>query len=337
MVAHRVRVALPWLQAALAEASVRGVSPAMEALRWLAGRGRIVADESSPWREWLLAGLGQPGASALQRWPAGPCMAALSGLAGIPGTGSWCVAMPVHLAPGVDHLRLASLAQATLDDEDAGELGATVQSHFGGEGFSLHPCIAGAWLLRFNKVIACVTQPPDAAVGHNVHDFMPTGPDGARIRSLMNEIQMLLHEHPVNERRERARRLPVNAWWLWGFGERPQDSQVTACTQWDLRTDDAWLRGLWHAQGVAAGPAAATVPEPLRRDALIALSQPTADRGEESLAAVDAGLLSWLCAQLRSGAIERLDLLAGDVAVRVDSMARFRFWRRPAALADLLP
>jgi hypothetical protein len=109
------------------------------------------------------------------------------------------------------------------------------------------------------------------------------------------------------------------------------------CAQWDLRTDDAWLRGLWHAQSAEAGPDSATVSEPLRRDCLIAFSQPTAGPGEESLAAVDAGLLSWLCAQVRSGAIERLDLLAGDVAVRVDSMARFRFWRRPAALADLLP
>ena len=337
MVGRRVRVALPWLQATLAEASVRGASPAMESLRWLAGRGRIVVCESSPWREWLLDGPGEPGTSALQRWPAGPCVAALSGLAGIPGTGSWCVAMPVHLAPGLDHLRLAPLALAALDDEDAGELGATVQSHFGGEAISLHGFIAGAWLLRFNKVITCATQPPDAAVGHNVHDFMPSGPDGARIRSLMNEIQMLLHEHPVNERRVRARKLPVNAWWLWGFGETPQDSQVNACTQWDLRTDDAWLRGLWHAQSFEAGPDAATVPEPLRRNSLIALSKPTADLGEESLAALDAGLLSWLCAQVRSGAIERLELLAGDVALRVDSMARFRFWRRPAALADLLP
>jgi hypothetical protein len=169
-----------------------------------------------------------------------------------------------------------------------------------------------------------------------VHDFMPSGPDGARVRSLMNEIQMLVHEHPVNERRVRARKLPANAWWLWGFGATPQDAPVTACAQWDLRTDDPWLRGLWHAQSAAAGPDAATVPEPLRRDTLIALSQPTAGLGEESLAAVDAGLLSWLCAQVRSGAIERLDLLAGDVAVQVYSTSRFRFWRRPAALADLL-
>jgi hypothetical protein len=337
MGARRVRVALPWLQAALAEASARGASPAMESLCWLAGRGRIVAGASFPWREWLLASLGEPGVSALQRWPAGPCVAALSGLAGTPGAGSWCVAMPVHLAPGLDHLRLAPLAQAALDDQDASELGATVRSHFGGEAFSLHGFTAGAWLLRFNKVITCATQPPDAAVGHNVHDFMPSGPDGARIRSQMNEIQMLLHEHPVNERRVRARKLPVNAWWLWGFGETPQDSQVMDCAQWDLRTDDAWLRGLWHAQSAEAGPDSATVSEPLRRDCLIAFSQPTAGPGEESLAAVDAGLLSWLRAQVRSGAIERLDLLAGDVAVQVDSTARFRFWRRPAALADLLP
>jgi hypothetical protein len=42
-----------------------------------------------------------------------------------------------------------------------------------------------------------------------------------RFRSQLNELQMLLHEHPVNLAREARGDLPVNSVWLWGGGTRP--------------------------------------------------------------------------------------------------------------------
>jgi hypothetical protein len=330
-------MALPWLQASLAQASAQEALPALDALRWLAGRGRIAGGDSRAWRDWLLAEPGAPDTRPLQRWPAGPALAALAGFTAEAGHGSWCVAQPVHLAVGLDHLRLAPLAQAALDEQAAGELSATVQAHFGTDAFSLVGLVAGAWLLRFNAPLACTTWPPDAVVGHNVHDFLPSGPAGAYVRSLMNEIQMLLHEHPLNQHRERTRLLPVNAWWLWGFGKTPQDASVVQCAHWDLHSDDPWLRGLWHTQGIAARDVAQVLTTAPRRDSLIALSQPPASPDGESLVAVDAGLLSWACTQLRAGAVERLELLLGEAVVRVEGAARFQFWRRPARLADLLP
>ena len=293
-------MALPWLQASLAQASAQEALPALDALRWLAGRGRIAGGDSRAWRDWLLAEPGAPDTRPLRRWPAGPALAA-------------------------------------LDEQAAGELGATVQAHFGTETFSLAGCVAGAWLLRFNAPLACTTWPPDSVVGHNVHDFLPSGPAGAYVRSLMNEIQMLLHEHPLNQRRERTRLLPVNAWWLWGFGETPQDASVVQCAHWDLHSDDPWLRGLWHTQGIGARDVAQVPTAAPRRDSLIALSQPPAGPDSQSLSAVDAGLLSWVCTQLRAGAVQRLELLLGEAVVRVEGTARFQFWRRPARLADLLP
>ena len=210
MATARVRVALPWLQAALAEASANDTLPAMNALRWLGGHGRRVSGEPRGWREWLLEPVG--GTDLLSRWPAGPTLALESGLTAT-GAGCWCVAQPVHFTAGLDHLRLAPLAEAALSADEASALGALVSSHFGTDELTVAAFVHGAWLLRFTRSIDCSTQPPDAVVGHNVHDFMPAGCDGARIRSLMNEIQMLLHEHPVNERRTRARQLPVNACW----------------------------------------------------------------------------------------------------------------------------
>ena len=334
MAAPRVRVALPWLQAALAEASANGALPAMQALRWLGGRGRLQSGEPRPWREWLLDPVG--GADVLERWPAGAAMAIENGLASA-GSGSWCMAQPVHLAAGLDHLRLAPLTQATPTLDEAGELGACVSSHFGTDELTVAAFVQGAWILRFARSIDCSTQPPDAVAGHSVHDFMPAGRDGARIRSLMNEIQMLLHEHPVNLRRERARQLPVNGWWLWGFGNTAAAASARASADrvdhFSLRTDDRWLRAVWHTLGGDGGDIAAVAGDVLRGDMLIALSQPPAGRTEGSLASVDAGLLSVLASNVRAGAIRSVDVLAGSATLRIESSARLQFWRRPVAVS----
>jgi hypothetical protein len=333
MAAPRVRVALPWLQAALAEASANDALPAMHALRWLGGRGRLQSGEPRSWREWLLEPVG--GADVLARWPAGAAIAGHSGLAAA-GPGSWCIAQPVHLAAGLDHLRFAPLAQAALTLGEAEELGDRVSSHFAADELTVMAFVQGAWLLHLPRSIDCSTQPPDTVVGHNVHDFMPAGRDGARIRSLMNEIQMLLHEHPVNQRRERARELPVNGWWLWGFGDVAADVSADRVDHWSLRTDDRWLRAVWHALGGDVGDTTAVASDALRGDTFVALSQPPAERPEESLTSVDAGLLSPLASNLRAGTIRSVDLLAGSAMLRIKSSARLQFWRRPVELSRWL-
>lgn len=333
MAPARVRVALPWLQAALAEASASATLPEMAALRWLGGRGQLVSGEPRAWRQWLLEPVG--GAGLLARWPAGPVLALESGLTA-PGQGSWCVAQPVHFAAGLDHLRLAPLAQAALTEDEASALGALVRSHFGPDELTVAAFGNGAWLLRCGRVVDCSTQSPDAAVGHNVHDFMPAGRDGARVRSLMNEIQMLLHEHPVNQRRERAGQLPVNGWWIWGFGEALAAPPTNGFGRWRLRSDDRWLRSLAHALGSDAGDLTAAVSAMTRGDTFIAQSQPPAQQAGESLLSVDASLLSMLASNVRAGTMQSLDLLAGSATLHVDSSARLRFWRRPADVSGWL-
>ena len=338
----QVRVALPWLQAALAAAAANATLPPLDSLRWLTGRGRFGTHPVDAWREWLLEPVAA--ASSLRSTPAGPAVAAQFHRQG-QAPGSWCLAQPVHLAAGLDHLRLAPLRAAVLADEEAQALAATVGAHFAEGDPQVMGWFDGVWLLHFAAAVECTTQPPEIVVGHNVHDCMPSGPHGARVRSLMNEIQMLLHEHPVNARRERARQLPVNAWWLWGFGaDAPPQSSVAATAGlpaadgWSLETDDPWLRALWGARGTGHAPVAvATDAEAVARAAaapqchmLIGQTRPPAHDDAESLAAIDSGLLAWLARQVRDGTIGRVDLLAGDRTLALDRAARLRFWRRPA-------
>jgi hypothetical protein len=63
---------------------------------------------------------------------------------------------------------------------------------------------------------------PEQALGEDLYEHLPQGHDGRRWRALFNEVQVILHQHPVNAER-RARGLPpVNSLWLWGGGPLPQ-------------------------------------------------------------------------------------------------------------------
>ena len=325
MTRPRLRIALPWLQPALAEAVASGTLPVLESLAWLGGRGHLRTATGVAWRDWLLEPLG--GTVPLQAAPAGPALATRHGQP-VDGAGSWCVAHPVHLAAGLDHVRMGALEAAQPDTEEAAALAATVNAHFGAEGPAAMAFIGDAWLLRFNAVVECATQPPDAVVGHDVHDAMPSGRDGARVRSLMNEIQMLLHEHPVNARRERARQRPINGWWLWGFGVRAQ-VPLAPTHGWSLRGDDAWLRSLWAESGAPE----ASAPQ---GNTLLTMSRPPAAEPAQALALIDAGLLRSLATRVRNGEFVRLELLAGDRELTITPAARWAFWRRPSDVSGWL-
>jgi hypothetical protein len=52
---------------------------------------------------------------------------------------------------------------------------------------------------------------PDAAVGMNLTDWVPTGEQSRAFRKLQNEVQVSWYTHPVNAARERARPGPINS------------------------------------------------------------------------------------------------------------------------------
>jgi hypothetical protein len=333
---HRVRLALPWLPAALIEANSQQSLPVLRTLGAWLGRGTRSGTTSVDWREWLLAAVTPDAADVLRTWAAGPAAAFASGIAPPGDRGTWCLAQPVHLAAGLDHLRLARLRMLALAEDDVRELGATLDAHFGATDFAVAGIVDGAWLLRFHAAIDCTAHPPDAAVGQDVHGFMPSGRDGARIRSRGNEIQMLLHDHPVNGQRERAGLLPVNGGWLWGFGVVPAPVAALNPAAWELRVADPWLRALWRGQGGRMA-APALPPATIECATLMALDEPPSPTAAESLFRVECEVLQPLAAGLRAGSVARIDLLLGDTEWQLCAADRWRFWRRPARLEAWTP
>jgi len=158
------------------------------------------------------------GISRQQDWPLAPITLAADG--GAAGDAYWLRADPVHLRVMRDRIVLADADALSLSGQEADALATAIGQHFGADlsPLPLHP---QRWYLRFPHAPRLATTPLSVAAGRDIDPLLPQGDDAPRFRAELNELQMLLHEHPVNQARETRGELPVNSLWLWGGGRLP--------------------------------------------------------------------------------------------------------------------
>ena len=154
-----------------------------------------------------------------QDWPLAPI--ALQADGGDPGTDYWLRADPVHLGVMRDRIVLADSQTLELDRAEADSLVTSIRAHFG-DSFAPLALQPRRWYLRLPQAPRLCTTPLSCATGRDIDPLLPRGDDASRFRALFNEMQMLLHDHPVNLRREARGQLPVNSLWLWGGGVLPK-------------------------------------------------------------------------------------------------------------------
>lgn len=131
--------------------------------------------------------------------------------------GYWLRADPVHIRIQSDKLILLGNELLNISPSEAATLSADLNAHFGDE-FKLRPLQPGRWYWNFNRDPEIETTPLSLAAGRHIDPLLPNGKDALKWRALLNEIQMLLFSHPINQERE-ARGLPsINSIWLWGGG-----------------------------------------------------------------------------------------------------------------------
>ncbi len=160
-------------------------------------------------------------------WPLAPVRAAALGQAA--GSDYWLAADPVLLEAGRDDVRLVARV-ADLSADEAAALVATLNAHFAADGIAFVAPRPDAWFVRCASVPRLATRPLDAALGRTLRALLPEGADAPRWRRWGNEIQMLLHEHPINAARAAAGRRPVNSVWLSTGGTLPPPAVVPVAT-----------------------------------------------------------------------------------------------------------
>lgn len=278
-------------------------------------------------------------------WPVAPyCLLADGRASGIaPGNDVWMRADPGHLHVDYGDLVLGD-AGASAQDE-AASLAQDINRHFAGS-FELFPLCADRWYLRLPSVPDIETEPLAGVLGRSINAHLPSGPDAARWRSIANELQMLLHAHPVNAAREARGERALNSLWLWGAGRLvPPKSRPCRLA---LAADPLVL-GLAQASGAAAAPLPASAGAWIEGDretgnVLIVLDslraaawRDDAHAWREQLSALDRDWLSPLALALRQHRIGMvsLHLLGPERTLEVETTAGDlrRFWRRPKPLA----
>lgn len=291
------------------------------ALAQLAGRGDVMR---------LPAGMDASASilAALALEPeAYPEAAVLAAGAALNAREYWLRATPMHFAAGLNDLRATPLrGEQGMSDEEAERLKTMLGSALEAEGFTMIADGQGNWLLRSVRALdASMSSPHAASMG--LEASMPRGADAALLKRLMTELQMLLHEHPVNRVRVREGRPEINAIWLHGGGSA---GAVQSRTLPAAFGDDPFLRGVYALHGAAA-------PAPIRDG-----SQIVQAASARSLASIQARTLDelesrWLVpllTALRSGALQTLDLVLDHWRISLERRALLKFWRGPKAPAQ---
>jgi hypothetical protein len=217
--------------------------PRLPTLELLLARGdRATLNETSA-VQWLMRRFGVNTAFEL---PAGAL--SLLGDGGEPGDAHWLRADPVHLRLHRDQLILADHRVFEISQVEAEAITDALNRHFTQDGFVFYPLRPERWYLRLAVPPAIVTRPPADAIGRHIDPLLPCGPDALAWHRLCNEIQMLLHDLPVNAERESRGVLAVNSVWLWGGGLFPT---ALARPYALVIASDPVARGLARAAGCA--------------------------------------------------------------------------------------
>ncbi len=261
--------------------------------------------------------------------------------AGRAGDGCWLRADPVHLRADQDRLILFAGETLQLHAEEARALCASLDEHFQDRHWHFESPLAQRWYLNLAEAPDVLTVSIDQVMGRDIKSRMPSGNDGALWRAALNEVQMLLHDHPVNAAREASGRLPVNSVWFWGGGPLPKDAR----SNWrSVCSDEPLARGL----ALCAGGASMPLPENFAGweamaeagDHLLVLSSLQQRHAEgdlpawcDTVAALEQNWLAPAFQALGQGTLQRIQWWPGGEYVYVlDRKALRRFWRRRASI-----
>jgi hypothetical protein len=216
----------------------------LPALERLLSRARAEAWSASDMERTLAAFFQMPGSDG-----AALAVAPLTWLAdtGERAAGFIMRADPVHLRADQACLRLFDSTAFDLNAQEARDLVAAFNDYYGRQGRQLHAPMPQRWYLTLNEAPELATVAPLQLAGRDIRDALPQGQSGATWHAFLNEVQMLFHEHPVNQARERRGEPAINSIWPWGGGYLPGQIMTTVSR---VIADHPLLRGLARLGGV---------------------------------------------------------------------------------------
>lgn len=309
-------------------------------LEWLLAHAALERRPRRPFETALADRLGHAAA------PFGPLRLLGDGLAAA-RDGHWLCADPVHLRFHHERIVLADAGAFDLSEDEARRLAEALNQEFADIG-RFHVADARRWYLRLNKAVEHAVEPLSAVAGRRMDSELPEG--DSTLNRWLNEVQMFLHGHPVNEERQAQGKPVINSLWLWGGGTLDKLAPSAA----PLSPTD-----LWSSDPLAAGLALAGQLPLHSRPA--GLDKVLAEGGARPLVVLDHLLprilyedgpgwrdtlenleTAWFMPlrQALGGKIGHLELIAptiyGELHYTLGGSERWKFWKRPRPLPALI-
>ena len=235
---------------------------------------------------------------------------------------------PIYLEPRLDHLCVHAQDADTVPATDLRPLVDYLQATLGSDSQFGFARLGTNGYLRSETPIGTADVPPYVAHLELPNDYQPSGEGAVEFRNLVSEIEMSLHDHEVNLRRQDEGLQPVNSLWLWGGGFAPEQQTEPHPP---LFSNDPLLTGYWLSKtGVVAnwpGDIASCVEASVAGFVAV-----LPDKDDPVL--LD-NCLRELRVLLRSGRLSRLTLMFRDgIEATVERSHRVRVWRRSSSLLD---
>ncbi|SDY72088.1 hypothetical protein [Nitrosomonas sp. Nm33] len=221
----------------------------LSALEVILAKSHCAESQSQGIEEWLCQTFG---VSKQQDWPIAPIMLQLDGTDEKPDQNEyWLRADPVHLRIQNNHMLLADSQVFSISLKESIQFADTLNQYFSKSGIVFLPLHPDRWYVRIAKIPCLQTRLLSEMIGKNINNLLPIGEDSSAWHSIFNEIQMLLHTHPLNQEREERGEFAINSIWFWGGGMMPQNICSTFNQIW---CDHTFTHALAVASGIASNP-----------------------------------------------------------------------------------
>ncbi len=129
----------------------------------------------------------------------------------------------VQLVAHYGRLYMGDFSAGHISTDEARQLIDDLQNELGSHEIEFHPGMSYRHIMVWRGGKEAMTcTPPHDLTGQSIENDLPRGDGAETLIHLTNSAQLLLHNHPVNRRREEKAEVPANSIWLWGQGRAPQ-------------------------------------------------------------------------------------------------------------------
>ena len=128
----------------------------------------------------------------------------------------------IHLKADMHSALVVPLESSRANEDDSLIILEDLQVFFSDD-CDLTPLGSGLWLMRLKHCGASDCYPHYLSmIGRKANQFIEQSKQALPWYKLMNEMQMFMHQHSINQNRLTTGLLPINSLWFWGAGQKPK-------------------------------------------------------------------------------------------------------------------